>query len=77
MQIYLAISILIGVLIYREIMHLLDRRAHIKRENDLLNRFYSRDFGEYVSGTKTLEIKPDPRDIIDEMEGETDGLSVV
>jgi len=76
MEIWHADIILIGVLIYREIMHALDRRVSAKREEDLLNRVMSRDFPEYVDGRKVLELKADPRGDLEMMEEQTDGLGV-
>lgn len=49
--------VLIGIILYLGIINYIDRQKATAREEDLLNRLMSRDFGEYVHGRKTLQKK--------------------
>lgn len=49
----------IFIIIYQSVLNYLNRRDHLKRENDLLNRIFSDNFPEYVQGTNALKRKPD------------------
>lgn len=50
---WIVIALLLFLLIWNKIRF--DRR-----ERDLINRLMSRDFGEYVSGTKHLQVGGEP-----------------
>lgn len=49
----------IFIILYQSVINFLNRRDHKKREDDLIDRFYSKDFPEFVEGKKRLERKPD------------------
>ena len=49
--------VLIGLLLYLGITNYIERQKATAREEDLLNRLMSRNFGEYVRGRKTLKTK--------------------
>ena len=49
--------VLIGIILYLGITNYIERQKATAREEDLLNRLMSRNFGEYVRGRKTLKTK--------------------
>ena len=49
--------VLIGIVLYLGITNYIERQKATAREEDLLNRLMSRNFGEYVKGRKTLKTK--------------------
>jgi len=51
----IATYILIGIILYLGVVNYIERQKATKREQDLLNRIMSKDFGEYVRGHKTIE----------------------
>lgn len=64
--------VLIGIILYLGITNYIERQKATAREEDLLNRVMSRNFGEYVRGRKTLKTKDkllkdaSPQDIMDQ-----------
>jgi len=49
--------VLIGMILYLGVTNYIERQKATAREQDLLNRLMSRNFGEYVRGRKTLKKK--------------------
>ena len=49
--------VLIGIILYFGVTNYIERQKATAREEDLLNRLMSRNFGEYVRGRKTLKTK--------------------
>lgn len=49
--------VLIGIILYLGIVNYIERQKATAREEDLLNRLMSKNFGEYVRGRKTLKTK--------------------
>ena len=49
--------VLIGIILYLGITNYIERQKATAREEDLLNRLMSRNFGEYVRGKKILKTK--------------------
>ena len=49
--------VLIGIILYLGFINYTERQKATAREEDLLNRLMSRNFGEYVRGRKTLKTK--------------------
>ena len=64
--------VLIAVVLYLGITNYIERQKATAREEDLLNRLMSRNFGEYVRGRKTLKTKnrllkdASPQDLMDQ-----------
>ena len=49
--------VLIGIILYLGVTNYIERQKATAREEDLLNRLMSRNFGEYVRGRKILKTK--------------------
>ena len=49
--------VLIGIILYLGVTNYIERQKATAREEELLNRLMSRNFGEYVRGRKTLKTK--------------------
>ncbi len=49
--------VLIGLLLYLGVINYIERQKATAREEDLLNRLMSKNFGEYVRGRKVIKSK--------------------
>ena len=67
--------ILYGIILLFAILNLVDRYRFTKKESELLNRLMSRDFADYVYGTKTLE-KKEKKTVNDLMEDKEQTLPI-